>query len=89
MQTSRNAGLPNIYGGNINTETSWWEDSGAGGTGAFYTQHKGAVNDRGIPVGDLCNYRYYGFDAGRVNLIYGSSHTVTPLSMSTHFYIRH
>ena len=73
-------GLPNITG---RFGTVAWDDGGC--TGAFYgfERSPNAISNQG--QGD---WRVY-FDASHSNSIYGSSNTVTPLSLTSKFYIKY
>lgn len=77
------AGLPNIIGDiqtfNYNTpETT---------SGAF--QQTTTVTNRSTTIGAGAGYQTINFNASRSSSIYGSSETVTPLSLSSIFVIKY
>lgn len=77
------AGLPNITGEAKAPYRSVW---GGLPTGAFYTvpNQQNALDTIEVkPMSPIA------FDASRCSTIYGSSATVTPLSLSTKFFIKY
>lgn len=75
------AGIPNIQGQFTAVSDNWTRTgpfTNDGGTGQNFN-----AGTTGWPID-----RYYGFNASRVSSIYGNSNTVTPLSLTTAFYIK-
>lgn len=82
------AGLPNITGGTINSETVYAPNLLSGQFGAFDLSSNGASTpDRGTTAGNFATYAYWKFDASRSSSIYGNSNTVQPQSIKVLLYI--
>lgn len=79
--SSKSAGLPNIFGG---------FGGGMRGVGAWNAFTPYADNSgKGYGWTVEGNTSSVDFNASRCSSVYGKSSTVTPLSMSTQFFIRH
>lgn len=82
------AGLPNITGGTINSETVYAPNLLRGQFGAFDLSSNGASTpDRGTTAGNFATYAYWKFDASRSSSIYGNSNTVQPQTIKVYYYI--
>ena len=80
----KSAGLPNITGG-----FECYNYSAYGTHGAFYLQELYNDNSGIWSDGNRCKHSRNGFNASIASNIYGSSNTVTPISLSTKFFIKY
>lgn len=76
------AGLPNISG---TVDRHCW---GASASGAFYPNGRSAAKG-GTGNDNNCPFTIAGFNASRSSSIYGSSTTVTPLSIKVKYFIKY